>query len=143
MDTLTKEQRSWTMSRVRDRDTKPEWIVRRMVYGMGFRYRVHRRDLPGRPDLAFISRKKAIFVHGCFWHSHADGTCSAAKMPATNRDYWQAKLKRNTERDAEAISALHHRGWQTLTVWECWLKDKERTSKILKRFLAGHGETEG
>jgi len=139
MDTISKERRSWVMSRVRGKDTKPEMVVRRLVHSMGFRYRLHRRDLPGKPDLAFIRIKKAIFVHGCFWHSHSDEKCTAASIPASNARYWEHKLERNRQRDKRAVEALEEDGWSVLTIWECSLKDIDGTSTILKAFLTGQG----
>lgn len=142
MDRITPEERSRIMSRVRAKDTKPEMTVRRLVHGMGYRYRLHRKDLPGKPDLAFPSRKAAIFVHGCFWHSHDDGKCRAARLPENNRPYWSEKLRRNRERDIAASEALSALGWKPLTIWECWLKDIEGTATILKTFLDHQPEGE-
>src|ERR1051325_667957 len=102
-DTRTKEQRSRIMKSVGTRDTGPELAVRRMLHRMGYRYRLHRKDLPGRPDIAFPSRRKAIFVHGCFWHGHA---CSKGKLPKSRLDYWTAKVKANQDRDAMVIARL-------------------------------------
>lgn len=107
-DTVTPERRSAIMSRVRSKDMKPEMAVRRLTHGMGYRYRLHRRDLPGTPDLVFPSRRKVVFVHGCFWHSHPG--CRRAMLPKSNRDFWQAKLQRNAERDAEQLQRLADQG---------------------------------
>lgn len=107
------------MSGIRDRNTAPELVVRRLAHAMGYRFRLHRRDLPGKPDMVFPRLKKAIFVHGCFWHQHNDPKCKIARTPATNRAYWVPKLERNSRRDSEATSALQRLGWQTLAVWEC------------------------
>jgi len=96
VDTVTAQVRSRIMAQVKSKDTKPELAVRRLLHRLGYRYRLHRKDLPGRPDLAFPSRRKAIFVNGCFWHGHAD--CERARLPSSNRDYWLTKLKRNKER---------------------------------------------
>lgn len=126
-----------TMRAVKGKDTKPEMIVRRLVHGMGFRYRLHRKDLPGKPDLAFGRRKKAIFVHGCFWHQHSESGCRGARMPATRSDYWRPKLTRNKERDERAIAELGRLGWDVLVVWECWLKDVNRTGTVVEAFLGG------
>lgn len=116
-DKLSVERRSANMRAVRSKDTKPEMLVRRAVYALGYRYRLHRRDLPGKPDLAFIGKRKAIFVHGCFWHQHED--CREASKPKSNGGYWGPKLARNVERDANNVDALHRAGWQTLIIWEC------------------------
>lgn len=117
----------------RGKDTKPELTVRRMVHAMGFRFRLHRRDLPGSPDLVFGPRKKVIFVHGCFWHAHDD--CRRANQPKTRREFWSAKLTRNRERDRRNIEALAGLGWEALTVWECDLRDTSRLHDRLLRYL--------
>ena len=101
VDSVSKERRSEIMSRIRAKDTKPEMAVRRLVHGMGYRYRLHRRDLPGTPDLVFSPRRKVVFVHGCFWHQHDDPNCRKATLPGSNKEYWHPKLKRNAERDKE------------------------------------------
>lgn len=133
MDNLTREQRRTTMKRVRSQDTKPEMMLRRMVYAMGYRYRLHRRGLPGKPDLAFISKKKVIFLHGCFWHGH---DCRAgSKVPASNKDYWLPKLARTKERDQENLARLNALDWRVLIVWECELKDLEATKTMVAHFL--------
>lgn len=122
------------MRRVKSRDTKPELLVRRMLCDSGRTgYRLDRKDLPGRPDIAFIGRKQAIFVHGCFWHGH---DCKrGARVPKTNTDYWLAKIARNKARDAEAAKALAAIGWNSLTIWECELKDQAATVRRLTDFL--------
>ncbi|OBY28314.1 very short patch repair endonuclease [Leisingera sp. JC1] len=132
-DKLTPERRSANMAKIRAKNTKPEMLVRRMVHGMGYRYRLYRKDLPGKPDLVFGPRRKVIFVHGCFWHLH---DCRDGRIPASRRDYWEPKLRRNAERDAEQQAALQAAGWQVLTIWECETKDiaalKERLVNFLK-----------
>ncbi len=121
------------MRRVRGKDTKPEMAVRRMVHGMGFRYALHRRDLPGNPDLVFPARGRVIFVHGCFWHSH---TCRAGRnRPASNAAYWTAKLERNQARDRANRRRLRNLGWQILVVWECELRKPERLQARIARFF--------
>ena len=132
-DTFTPEERSEIMRRVKGTDTTPELIVRRLVHRMGFRYRLHRKDLPGSPDLAFPGRKKAIFVHGCFWHGHSG--CKRARIPQTNREYWERKISRNSERDKESARLLKKMGWKTLVIWECRTRDLEALGKRLARFL--------
>jgi len=127
-------KRSSTMRAVKSRNTKPEMIVRRMVHAMGKRYRLHRQDLPGKPDLTFPRLKKIIFVHGCFWHGH---DCKRGdRHPKENADYWANKIKRNQERDTAAQTALHSMGWDVLIVWECQLKNREAIDEKLKLFLS-------
>ncbi|WP_109477331.1 very short patch repair endonuclease [Paraburkholderia sp. C35] len=126
--------RSQIMRSVRSTDTQPELAVRRMVFELGYRYRLHRKDLPGRPDLAFIGLRKVIFVHGCFWHGH---TCKrGARRPKTNVDYWKEKIARNVARDASNESKLTASGWDVLTVWECELTKPEELRAKLRTFLA-------
>ena len=131
-DPLTEAERSERMSRIRNADTKPEMIVRRLVHGMGYRYRLHARDLPGNPDLVFRPRKMVIFVHGCFWHQHG---CCQYRQPRTKRKFWEPKLARNKARDADVQSMLHRLGWRTLTVWECQLKRAPQLTAKIRRFL--------
>lgn len=133
MDTLTKAERSERMARIRSKDTKPELRVRRLVHGLGYRYRLHRRDLPGCPDLVFPSRRKVVFVHGCFWHGHEG--CAVANMPKSRSDFWAEKFKRNQVRDAKNNKALKKDGWRVLTVWECETKGIATLMSRLARFL--------
>ena len=121
------------MSAVRDRDTKPEMAVRQLLHSMGFRYRLHRRDLPGRPDIVFAGRRKVVFVHGCFWHRH-DG-CTKATQPKTRADFWAQKFERNKERDREVEERLRKAGWSSLVVWECETRSPEKLATKLRRFL--------
>ncbi|MFD1702847.1 very short patch repair endonuclease [Methylopila henanensis] len=116
----TPERRSAVMRAVKGRDTGPEMAVRRAAHALGYRFRLHRKDLPGRPDLVFPSRRKAIFVHGCFWHGH--DCARGARTPKTNADYWRAKIARNMARDERVKAELAALGWETLTIWECELK---------------------
>ena len=136
MDRLSNSARSALMGRIRSKDTAPEMAVRRLVHGLGFRYVPNDRRLPGTPDLAFISRRKAIFVHGCFWHAH---DCGRGFKPTANRDFWQAKLQRNVERDRQAVRDLQAQGWRTLTVFECEVKPctLDTLSWTLIAFLEG------
>lgn len=121
------------MRAVRGRDTKPELTVRRLVHGMGYRYRLHRKDLPGKPDLVFPSCRKVIYVHGCFWHGH---DCKrGARMPKSNREYWKPKLERNVERDKQHIKALANDGWDVLVIWECETKDAVTLKQRIVAFL--------
>ncbi|MDQ6664709.1 MAG: very short patch repair endonuclease, partial [Acidobacteriota bacterium] len=129
MDSLTPDERSEQMSRVRSKDTKPEMIVRRLVHRMGFRYRLHVRKLPGNPDLVFPCRGKIIFVHGCFWHRHA--TCKNTRWPKSKLDFWKPKLESNHRRDAMNQRALRKLGWKLLIVWECQLKNLDRIAERL------------
>lgn len=116
-DHLSSEQRSWLMSRVKSKDTGPEMKVRRTAHSLGLRFRLHRNDLPGRPDLIFQKRKVILFVHGCFWHRHAG--CRLASTPKTRTEYWQAKFDANVARDAAVEYALQDAGWRVETIWEC------------------------
>ncbi|MXZ29021.1 MAG: DNA mismatch endonuclease Vsr [Gammaproteobacteria bacterium] len=131
--TSTTLDRSAIMRAVKSCDTKPELIVRRITHSLGFRYRLHRKNLPGKPDLVFPSRSKVIFVHGCFWHQH---TCPrGARSPKTNRDYWLPKLQKNKERDARNQKRLREMGWQVITIWECELADRDVLGKRIRAFL--------
>lgn len=132
-DTVSPEVRSQIMAKVKSKGMKPELRVRKLLHGLGYRYRLHRSDLPGRPDLVFPARRKVIFVNGCFWHRH-DG-CPQVRIPATNRDYWLAKLERNSNRDRRSIAALQERGWSVMTVWECQLRDIPAATERLVLFL--------
>lgn len=134
-DTLSPSARSERMSRVRAQDTKPEMLVRRIVYAMGYRYRLHDKRLPGKPDLVFRSRRKIIFVHGCFWHRHADRDCRLARLPKSRLDFWLPKLERNAHRDVENRVALEKDGWRILELWECQVKDVERIRNEVREFL--------
>lgn len=135
VDTVSPEVRSRIMAQVKSKGMKPEMQVRRMLHGLGYRYRLHRSDLPGRPDLVFPSRRKVIFVNGCFWHYHRG--CERVRIPATNRDYWVAKLERNRSRDERNLSVLEETGWSALTAWECELRDMETATGRLVEFLEG------
>jgi len=127
------------MRAVKSRDTKPEMQVRRVLHKMGYRYRLHRKDLPGKPDLVFGLRRKVIFVHGCFWHGH---DCKrGARQPAANADYWRAKIVKNVRRYAEQVAALEADGWAVLTLWECKLKDEDALRQRLRAFLDGAPRT--
>lgn len=126
------------MSRVRSKNTRPELLVRRFVHGMGYRYRLHRRSLPGAPDLVFVGRRKVIFVHGCFWHRHR--SCSRARMPKSRTDYWGPKLRRNVERDSDNRSALAALGWETMTVWECEIGNSAVLARRIRSFLGPREE---
>ncbi|WP_215767519.1 very short patch repair endonuclease [Gluconobacter cerinus] len=133
MDTLNPTARSELMRRVRGKDTQPEMIVRRLAHRLGYRFRLHRRNLPGHPDLVFPARRAVIFVHGCFWHQH---DCSrGARRPISNKAYWHSKLDRNIERDREAREQLESQGWRVLVLWECEMRDADQLSHRLISFL--------
>jgi len=133
VDVLTPIQRSFNMSRIRNRDTRPEIIVRSIVHRMGFRYRLHKSDLPGKPDLVLVRHGKIINVHGCFFHMHA---CKYGKVvPATNVDFWSTKRLSNVERDSRNLRSLRKAGWKVMTVWECETKDVTTLTKRINRFL--------
>src|SRR5947208_105211 len=120
-DNLTPEQRSFNMSRIRSGNTKPELLIRSILHNLGYRYRLHRRELPGKPDLVFPSRRKVIFVHGCFWHMHK---CRFGSVkPKSNADYWEAKRLSNVKRDRDHIKSLKSIGWKVFVIWECQTKD--------------------
>ncbi len=131
-DTLTSEQRSANMSAVRGKNTAPELLLRSMLHRMGYRFRLHRRDLPGTPDIVFPARRGVVFVHGCFWHGH---TCARGVVPSSNVDFWQTKIAKNRERDARAQRRLQKEGWKVLIIWECEMKNRDRLAKRLCRFL--------
>lgn len=120
-DVFDKAKRSAVMARIRSRDTKPELLLRKVLTGLGARYRLQRRDLPGRPDVVMAGRRLVFFVHGCFWHGH--DCARGSRVPQNNRDYWVAKIARNTARDARVCEALRADGWRVETIWECEMKD--------------------
>lgn len=131
---MTSEVRSRTMRAIKSKDSKPELLIRRLIYALGYRYRLHRKELPGCPDLVFSSRQKVIFIHGCFWHGHH---CKrGARMPKENSDYWCNKIAKNVQRDKKHLSDLRHIGWDVLVLWECDLKDTDAVKRKVVRFLA-------
>jgi len=133
-DTVDIKTRSRIMSRVRSKNTQPEMAVRRLVFSAGFRYRLHGKALPGKPDLVFAGRRKVIFVHGCFWHRHSG--CSLARLPKSRQEFWEPKLEANRERDELNLLALSRSGWGVLVVWECELKDQNALRSKIIQFLA-------
>ena len=135
-DTLSKARRSENMRSIRSTNTSPELIVRRMVHALGCRFTLHRKDLPGKPDLVLPRHRKVIFVHGCFWHQHAKRQCIDSRVPKSNTGYWAPKLARNVIRDKQHLKALHAQGWQCLTIWECDLLKPEKVRLKLETFLA-------
>ncbi|MEV1530406.1 DNA mismatch endonuclease Vsr [Pseudomonas aeruginosa] len=132
-DTISADERSHIMSLVKGKNTRPEMLVRRLVHGAGFRYRLHDAKLPGKPDLVFSRKRKVIFVHGCFWHRHEG--CALARIPKSNQEFWLAKLEGNKARDEINLRKLHEAGWDTLVVWECELRDLATLTQRLRSFL--------
>lgn len=133
VDRLSSERRSWLMSRVRSRNTAPELRVRKAAHDLGLRFRLHRKELPGKPDLVFPRWRVALFVHGCFWHRHEG--CKKATNPKSREDYWQPKLRANVERDRRAVAELEKLGWRVLTIWQCETNDRARLSARLREFF--------
>lgn len=132
-DTLSPEERSRVMSRIRSKNTKPELAVRRLLHSMGYRFRLHRRDLPGNPDIVLPRHGVCIFVHGCFWHLHRD--CKQARIPKTKRAWWRKKLEGNAARDKRHATALHRLGWRVITIWECQTEKPASLTRRLRRLL--------
>ncbi len=132
-DVHTPEQRSRNMAAIRSKDTKPEMLVRKMVHRMGYRFSLHRKDLPGKPDLTLSKHSKVIFVHGCYWHMHK---CKYGRVaPRTNAEFWRVKRESNVKRDKRHLAALRKAGWNTLVIWECQTKDPDRLEARLLKFL--------
>ena len=134
-DVISPERRSENMRRIRSKDMNPELQVRRFLHRMGYRYRLHRKTLPGHPDIVFPKLEKAIFVHGCFWHQHSNPACKITRLPKSRLEYWIPKLDRNKQRDAESLALLQQLGWTVLTVWECQVTDQARLKSELITFL--------
>jgi len=129
MDVMSKEKRSALMARIRGKDTKPEKAVRSILHGLGYRFRLHRRDLPGTPDVVLPRHKAVVMVNGCFWHRHA---CKAgSRTPKSNVDFWMSKFERNVERDVRVAAQLRELGWKVLTVWECEVRDADSLAERL------------
>lgn len=133
-DRVSEEKRSWIMSRVKGRDTSPERLVRSLLHRMGYRFRLHRKDLPGKPDIVLPRYKKVIFVNGCFWHQHP-GCPQGRRQPKSNREYWGKKLEATVIRDQNNQLLLKERGWEVLVIWECELSDQHSLVDILTRYL--------
>ena len=129
MDRLTKQHRSWNMSRIRGKDTKPEMRVRSLLHRMGFRFRLHRKDLPGKPDIVLPAYETVVFVHGCFWHRHPG--CRFAYTPKSRVDFWQTKFRRNVERHQEVTAELEELGWRVVVIWECETASEEQLQQRL------------
>lgn len=134
-DRLSREQRSALMSRIRSKDTAPELVVRRTLHALGFRYRLHARELPGKPDIVFRKRRKAIFVHGCYWHGH--GCRRGGSGPKSNTAYWKPKIEKNQARDERNQLALVGAGWEVMVVWECEISVRDELSQRLQAFVLG------
>ena len=134
-DRLDPLRRSWNMSRIRAKNTKPEIAVRRLLHGLGFRFRLHVRRLPGCPDIVLARRKAAVFVHGCFWHRHPN--CRFAYTPKSRKEFWLPKLQANATRDRETLVQLKREGWRPVVVWECETRNLERLATRLKREIGG------
>ena len=139
MDTLTKSERSARMALVRSKGTAVELAARRIVHGLGYRYRLHGADLPGKPDMVLPSRRAVIFVHGCFWHRHP--RCRLARLPKSRLDFWVPKLEANRARDVRNLRRLRRAGWRPLVIWECELSDPAGLKLRIKRFLIAKGGT--
>ena len=135
LDTLTKEQRSERMSRVKGKGSKAELQIRCLVHALGYRFRLHGAKLPGKPDLAFASRRKVIFVHGCFWHRHPDPNCRLARLPKSRQEFWIPKLEGNRVRGERTLRELYALGWSALTLWECQLRDTSWLQNEIRTFL--------
>jgi DNA mismatch endonuclease (patch repair protein) len=135
-DKLLPDRRSENMRAIKSKDTLPEVAVRCLAHAMGYRFRLHRKDLPGKPDLVFPRKRKVIFVHGCFWHQHPDPLCPDSRAPKTRLEYWLPKLQRNSQRDADHTQALQSNGWNVLVIWECETRDKRHLASRLEAFLA-------
>ena len=131
-DIMAPERRSALMARIRGRDTTPEMVVRRLLHAMGYRFRLHGKELPGRPDIVFSRRKSVIFVHGCFWHRHG---CPETAVPKSRPEFWEKKFAGNLERDRRNLERLGGMGWQCLVVWECEMKDPAKLARLLVEFL--------
>lgn len=135
-DNHTEQQRSANMRAVHGKNTALELLIRSTLHRLGYRFRLHRKDLPGTPDIVFPARKSVMFVHGCFWHGHE---CPRGGLPSTNRDFWQSKIAKNRKRDGRAQKELRKKGWTVLTVWACETKNKSRLARRLSRFLRRGG----
>ena len=132
-DSISSERRSWNMSRIRSTNTAPERIVRSVLHSLGYRFRLHKKSLPGKPDIVLAKHKTVIFVHGCFWHRHQG--CKFCYTPKSRTEFWNEKFAGNTERDQKQREALEHLGWRVLAVWECETKDQQVLAEILDKYL--------
>jgi len=134
MDSITKERRSLNMSKIRSKDTLPELLIRKALWRMGYRYRLHYKKLPSKPDIVIVKHRIVIFVHGCFWHRHKN--CIEASRPKTNSEYWETKINKNVERDKRHKKEIEKNGWKTIIIWECKVNtDIEKNIVLLKKLL--------
>lgn len=138
VDNLSREDRSWCMSQIRSQNMKPELAVRSMIHRLGYRFRLHKRDMVGKPDLVLPRHRAVIFVHGCFWHWHPDPDCPISGLPKSNLEYWEPKLERTRIRDQENIASLEGDGWRVMTVWECHLRYPDDVLFQIREFLDGN-----
>ena len=136
-DVVTEEKRSWIMSRIKGKNTQPEILVRKFLHKTGYRFRIHRKDLPGKPDIVLPKYKVVIFVHGCFWHRHEN--CKYSSIPKTHTEFWEEKFRRNIERDQKNISNLESLGWRVIVVWECEVKDLSYRETLLDKLSGPTG----
>jgi len=136
-DVFTPAKRSAIMARIKSENTKPEILVRKIVHSLGYRFRLHKKTLPGKPDLVFPRHQKVIFVHGCFWHGHAG--CLRSALPSTRKEFWRTKILGNVARDIRVRRSLIRQGWRVLVVWQCQTKNLDRLRKRLEQFLRGTG----
>ena len=132
-DTISKDKRSWNMSRIRSRDTRPELVVRSALHRLGYRFRIHKKDLPGKPDIVLAKYRTVIFVNGCFWHQHKG--CKYAYQPKTRVKFWREKLQGNSERDIRTRKKLRRMDWNAQVIWECQTKNPAKLNKYLTRLL--------
>lgn len=136
MDKISKEQRSANMRKIKSKNMLPELEVRKKLFALGYRYRIHVKNLPGSPDIVFPLKKKAIFVHGCFWHQHIAKNCSKVHLPKSNKEYWLTKLEMTKRRDKAAVFQLKKMGWSVLVIWECQVKHEDKLAHTLIKFLS-------
>lgn len=133
-DIFTPSKRSEIMSRIKSKNTKPEMVVRKILFSKGIRYRLHAKDLPGKPDIVVRPSRVAVFVHGCFWHQHEN--CKDAFVPSTRQDYWLPKLEKNTQRDEKAVNCLKEMGWFVYIIWECFIKDDNKLDDLINKIIS-------
>jgi len=135
VDKISKEQRSRNMSSIGHKDTQPELLVRKFLHGKGYRYRLHHKKLPGRPDIVLSKFKTCLFVNGCFWHRPLDERCGNCRLPKSNTAFWKKKFEENIQRDAKNLAKLHSMGWKTISIWECDLTEKDILKKLEESLL--------
>lgn len=135
MDRIDTSRRSANMRAIKSKGMKPEMIVRSLAHRLGYRFRLHAKDLPGKPDLVFRKKRRVIFVHGCFWHMHSAKSCKISRTPKSNQEYWLQKLNRNRRRDRQVRDRLRRMGWKSLVIWECQTKNPKKLANRIKSFL--------